>query len=156
MKVLSSQIQSSSPSTDTVSKFILLLFCSSLLSLTSTHIAYTDALLIFWHFSLSLSTPTHGHILQASMFSSPEEPFDLPVYAEAMARASLPTGRSSVPRRSNMDPRVLEFFDLDATVDASFPLDCSDPESSSTCGEIFQQSSSPSSPWSEDSMSHSS
>jgi hypothetical protein len=89
------------------------------------------------------------------MFSSPEEPFDLPVYAEAMARASPPAGRSSVPRRSSMDPRVLEFFDLDATVDASFPLDCSDPESSSTSGEIFEQSSSESTPWSEDSTSQS-
>jgi hypothetical protein len=124
--------------------------------MTSTDTAYTHALLIIWHFSMSLSTPTHGYILQASMFSSPEKPFDLPVYVEAMARASLPTGPSCVPRKYNVDPMVLEFFDLDATVDASFPVECSDPESSSMCGEIFQQSSSKSSPWSDDSMSQSS
>jgi hypothetical protein len=115
------------------------------------------------------------------MFSSPEKSFDLPVYADAMARASLPTRPSCVPRRRNVDPRVVEYFDIDAsvdasfpvdcsdpesssvsgadidaTVDASFPIDCSDPESSSMSGEIFQQRSSKSRPCSDDSMSQSS
>jgi hypothetical protein len=79
----------------------------------------TNALLIIWHFSSSLSTPTHGYILQASMFSSPEKSFDLPVYVDAMARASPPTRPSCAPRKCNVDPRVLEYLDIDATVDAS-------------------------------------
>jgi hypothetical protein len=66
------------------------------------------------------------YILQASMFSSLEKSFVLPVYAEAMACASLPTRLSCVPRQCNVDPRVLEFFDITATVDASFPADGSD------------------------------
>jgi hypothetical protein len=78
------------------------------------------------------------YILQASMFSSPEKSFILSVYAEAMAHASPPTRPSCVPRQRNVDPRVLEFFDITATVDASFPVDCSDSESSSLSGEIFQ------------------
>ena len=90
------------------------------------------------------------------MFSSPEKPFDLPVYAEAMVRASLPIGPSSVPCKCNVDPRVLEYFDIDATVDASFPIDCSDDDSSSMSGEIFQLSSTKSKPCSDDSMSQSS
>jgi hypothetical protein len=114
---------------------------------------YTNAMLIIWHFSLS--TPTHGYILQASMFNSPKKSFDLPVYAEAMARASPPTQPNCVPRKRNVDPRVLEFFDIDATVDASFPIDCSDRESSSESGEIFQRRSSKSRPCSDDSMSQS-
>jgi hypothetical protein len=72
--------------------------------------------------------------LQASIFSSPEKSFDLPVYADAMARASLPTRPSCVPRKHNVDPRIVEYFDIDATVDASFLVDCSDPESSSLSG----------------------
>jgi hypothetical protein len=110
-------------------------------------------MLIIWHFSSSLSTPTHGYNLQASMFSSPEKSFDLPVYADAMARASLPTGPSCAPRKRNMDPRIVEYFDIDATVDASFRVDCSDPESGSLSGEIFQRRSRP---CSDDSMSQSS
>jgi hypothetical protein len=115
------------------------------------------------------------------MFSSPEKSFDLPVYADAMARASLPTRPSSVPRKHNVDPRVVEYFDIDATVDASFlvdcsdpessslsggdidatvdasiPVDCSDPESCSMSGEIFQRRSSKSRPCNDDSMSESS
>jgi hypothetical protein len=90
------------------------------------------------------------------MFSSPEKPFHLPVYAEAMARAYLSTRPSSVPRKCNVDPRVLGFLDLDATVDHSIPIDSPDPESGSMCGEIFQQSSSKSSSCSDDSMSQSS
>jgi hypothetical protein len=108
-----------------------------------------------WHFSSSLSTPTHGYILQASMFSSPEESFFLPVYAEAMARASPPTRPSCVPRQRNIDPRILEFFDITATINASFLAVCSDSESSSLSGEIFQRRSSKSRPYSDDSMSQS-
>ena len=96
------------------------------------------------------------YILQASMFSCPEKPFDLLVYAEAMARASLPTGPSCVPCKCNVDPRVPEYFDIDATVDASFPVDCSNNESSSISSEIFQLSSSKSRPCSDGSMSQSS
>jgi hypothetical protein len=50
----------------------------------------------------------------------------------------------------------VEYFDIDATVDASFPVDCSDPKSSSMSGEIFQWRSSKSRPCSDDSMSQSS
>jgi hypothetical protein len=90
------------------------------------------------------------------MFRSLKESFDLPVYADAMARASLPTQPSCVPRKRNVDPRVVEYFDIDATVDASFPVDCSDRESNSMFGEIFQRRSSKSRPCSDDSMSQSS
>jgi hypothetical protein len=55
-----------------------------------------------------------------------------------------------------VDPRVVEYFDIDATVDASFPVDCLNPESSSLSGEIFQRRSSKSRPCSDDSMSQSS
>jgi hypothetical protein len=115
------------------------------------------------------------------MFSSPKKSFDLPVYADAMARASLPTRSSCVPHKRNVDPRVVEYFDIDATVDASFPVDCSDPESSSlssadidatvdasflvdcsdsessfVSGAIFQRRFSKSRPCNDDSMSQSS
>jgi hypothetical protein len=121
---------------------------------------------------LFLSTPTDGHILQASMFSSPEKPFDLPVYAEAMARASPPTRPHCDSRGRNVDPRVQKFLDLDASVDASIPVDCSDPESSFTSsadrdassdsesspmsGTIFQRRLPKSRPSSDDSTSQSS
>jgi hypothetical protein len=94
--------------------------------------------------------------LQACLFSNPEKSFDLPIYAEAMAHASPPTQPSCVPRGCNVDPRVVEYFDIDATVDASIPVDCSDPESNSMSGEIFQRRSSKSRPCSDDSMSQSS
>jgi hypothetical protein len=90
------------------------------------------------------------------MFSSPEKSFDLPVYADAMARASLPTRPSFVPRERNVDPRVIQYLDIDATIEASFPIDCSDSESCSLSGEIFQRRSSKSMPYSDDSMSESS
>jgi hypothetical protein len=70
-----------------------------------------------------------------------------------MARASLPIRPSCVPRKRNVDPRVVEYFDIDATVDASFLVDCLDPQSSSMSGEIFQRRSSKSRPCSDDSMS---
>jgi hypothetical protein len=90
------------------------------------------------------------------MFSSPEKSFDLPIYADTMVHASPPTRPSFVPRKHNVDPRIVEYFDIDATVDASFPVDCSNPESSSMSGEIFQQRSLKSRPCSDDSMSQSS
>jgi hypothetical protein len=90
------------------------------------------------------------------MFSSPKKSFDLPIYADAMARASPPTRPSCVPRKRNVDPRVVQYLDIDAIVDASFPVDCSEPESCSLSGEIFQQRPSKSRPYSDDSMSESS
>jgi hypothetical protein len=39
------------------------------------------------------------------------------------------------------DPRILNFFDIIATVDASFPTDCSDFGCSSLSGEIFERCS---------------
>jgi hypothetical protein len=90
------------------------------------------------------------------MFSSPEKSFVLPIYAEAMARASPPTQPSCVPRQCNVDPRVLEFFDTTAIDDASFPANSSDSESSFLSGEIFQQRSSKSRPCNDDSMLQSS
>jgi hypothetical protein len=90
------------------------------------------------------------------MFNNPEKSFDLLVYADAMARAFPPTRPSCAPRKCNVDPRVVEYFDIDASVDASFHVDCSDPEFSSLSGEIFQQRSLKSRPWSDDSMSQSS
>jgi hypothetical protein len=90
------------------------------------------------------------------MLSSLEKSFILPVYVEAMARASPPRRPSCVPRQRNVDPRVLEFFDITAIVDASFPVDCSDSESSSLSGEIFQRRSSKSRPCSDNSILQSS
>jgi hypothetical protein len=90
------------------------------------------------------------------MFSSPKKSFDMPIYAAVMACASPPTRPSCVPRKCNVDPRVVEYFDIDATIDASLPVDCSDPESSSISGEIFQRRSSKSRPCNDNSMSQSS
>jgi hypothetical protein len=90
------------------------------------------------------------------MFNSPEKSFVLLVYAEAMVRVLPPTQPSCVPRQRNVDPKVLEFFDIIAIVDASFPIDCLDSESSSLSGEIFQQKSSKSRPCSDDGTSQSS
>jgi hypothetical protein len=113
-----------------------------------------EALLVEVVNEVSNSFPRY--ILQASMFSSPEKSFVLLVYAEAMAHASPSTWPSCVPRQRNVDPRVLEFFDITAIVDASFPVDCSDSESSSLFGEIFQRRSSKSKPCSDDSILQSS
>jgi hypothetical protein len=73
-----------------------------------------------------------------------------------MAHASPPIRPSCVPRERNVDPRNLEYFDITTTVDASFPVDCSDSESSSLSGKIFQGRSLKSKPCSDDSMSQSS
>jgi hypothetical protein len=55
-----------------------------------------------------------------------------------MARASLPIWPSCVPRQRNVDPRIVEYFDIDATVDASFLADSSDSRSTSLSGGIFE------------------
>ena len=54
-----------------------------------------------------------------------------------MAHASPPTRPSCVPCQRNVDPRNLEFLDITATIDASFPIDCSNFESNSLSGEIL-------------------
>jgi hypothetical protein len=90
------------------------------------------------------------------MFSIPEKSFILPVYAKVMACASPPTRLSCVPHQHNVDPRVLEFFDITATVDASFPADSSDFGYTSLSGGIFERMSSMSTYCSDDSRSPSS
>jgi hypothetical protein len=97
---------------------------------------------IICHFSSSLRSPTSGFVLQAGLLDSPEKSFSLPVYAEAMARASLRSGPTCAPRPSHgVDPRVLNYLDIDATVDTSFPSDCSDSGCSPRSGEIFERCS---------------
>jgi hypothetical protein len=105
---------------------------------------------IIFHFSSSLRCPTPGFILQASLLNSPEKSFFLPVYAEAMARASPPRQPTCAPRLCHgVDPRVLNFIDISATIDTSFLANCSDCGYSSRSGEIFERCS-------DDSMSTSS
>ena len=87
------------------------------------------------------------------MFNSLEKSFVMPIYAEAMARASPPTRPNYIPRQCNVDPRVLEFFDITATIDASIPTYCLDSKSTSLSGEIFQRRSSKSRFCSDNSMS---
>jgi hypothetical protein len=59
-----------------------------------------------------------------------------------MARASLRSQPTYAPRHGHgVDPRVLNYLDIDATVDNSFPADCSDSECSSRSGEIFERCS---------------
>jgi hypothetical protein len=108
-------------------------------------------MLISWwiicHFSSSLRSPISGFRLQAGLLDSPEKSFSLPVYAEAMARASLRSGPTCAPRPGHgVDPRVLNYLDIDATVDTSFPSDCSDFGCSPRSGDIFER-------YSDDSMS---
>jgi hypothetical protein len=97
-----------------------------------------------------LRNPTSGFILQAGLLDSPEKSFFLPVYADAMARASLRSRPTCAPRPGHgVDPRILNYLDIDATVDNSFPVDCSDSGCSSRSGDIFERCS-------DDSMSTSS
>jgi hypothetical protein len=97
---------------------------------------------IVCHFSLSLRSPTPGLILQAGLLNSPEKSFSLPVYADAMARASLRSRPTCAPRPGHgVDPRVLNYLDIDATVDTSFAADCSDSGCSSRSGEIYERCS---------------
>jgi hypothetical protein len=105
---------------------------------------------IICHFSSSLRNPTLGFILQVGLFDSPEKSFFLPIYAEAMARASPPRRPTCAPRRCHgVDLRVLKFIDSSATVENSFTIDSSDSGYSSLSGEIFERCS-------DDSMSTSS
>jgi hypothetical protein len=91
------------------------------------------------HFNSSLRSPTPSYILQASLFDSPEKSFLLPVYAEAMARASPPRRPTCIPHHRHVgDSRVLNFLDISATVDTSFLADCLDSGCSSLSGEIFE------------------
>jgi hypothetical protein len=95
---------------------------------------------IICHFSSSLRSPTPGFVLQAGLLDSPEKSFSLPIYVEAMARASLRTGPTCAPRPGHgVDPRVLNYLDVDATVDTSFPSDSSDSGCSPRSGEIFER-----------------
>jgi hypothetical protein len=89
-----------------------------------------------------MRSPTLGFVLQASLFDSPEKSFSLPVYADAMARASLRSGLTCTTRPGHgVDPRVLNYLDIDATVDTSFPSGCSDSGCSPCSGEIFERCS---------------
>jgi hypothetical protein len=97
---------------------------------------------IVCHFSLSLRSPTSGLILQVGLLGSPEKSFFLPVYADAMAHASLRSRSTCAPRPGHgVDPRVLNYLDIDATVDTSLPSNCSDFGCSSRSGEIFEHCS---------------
>ena len=70
--------------------------------------------------------------MQSGLLDSIETTFSLPVYAEAMARASLRSGPTCAPQPGRgVDPRVLKYLDVDATVDTSFPSD------SSRSGDIY-------------------
>jgi hypothetical protein len=89
-----------------------------------------------------MRSPTLGSVLQAGLLDSPEKSFFLPVYADAMARASLRSGPTCAPRPGHgVDPRVLNYLDVDATVDTSFPSDCSDSGCSPRSGDIFERCS---------------
>jgi hypothetical protein len=80
--------------------------------------------------------------LQAGLLDSLKKSFFLPVYTDAMARASLKSGPTCAPRPGHgVDPRVLNYLDIDATVDTSFPSDCSDSRCSSQSGEILERCS---------------
>jgi hypothetical protein len=97
---------------------------------------------IVCHFSLSLRSPTSGLILQAGLLNSPEKSFSLHVYADAMARASLRSRPTCAPRPGHgVDLRVLNYLDIDATIDTSFAVDCSDSGCSSQSGEIYERCS---------------
>jgi hypothetical protein len=89
-----------------------------------------------------LRSPTPGFVLHAGLFDSPEKSFSLPVYADAMACASLRSRTTRVPRPGHgIDPRILNYLDIDATVDTSFSSDCSDFGCSSRSGKIFERCS---------------
>ena len=85
-----------------------------------------------------MRSPTPTLALQSRLFDSIEMPFSLHVYAEAMARASLRKGPTCAPRRGRgVDPKVLKYLDVDATVEISFPLDCSNSGCSSRSDDIY-------------------
>ena len=85
-----------------------------------------------------MRTPTPSLALQSRLLDSIEMSFSLPVYAEAMARASLRSGPTCASRLGRgVDPKVLNYLDVDATVDTSFPLDCSNFGCSSRSNDIY-------------------
>jgi hypothetical protein len=89
-----------------------------------------------------MRSPTPSFVLQAGLFDSPEKSFSLLVYVDAMARAFLRSGLTCATRRGHgIDPRVLNYLDIDATVDTSFLSDCSDSGCSPRSGEIFERCS---------------
>jgi hypothetical protein len=91
--------------------------------------------------SLGLRSPCHGCILQASMFASPEKPFLLPEYTEAMACALATSRPTSLPSpRILGDPRVLNFFDLSASEDFATTLSSYDSDDERS-PDSFQSSS---------------
>ena len=103
--------------------------------------------MIYCKLSLSLRSPTPGFVLQAGLLQSPEKSFALPIYADAMAHASLRSEPTCAPRAGHgVDPRVLNYFDIDAAVDTSFLSECSDSGCSSKAGDIYEH-------YSDDSMS---
>jgi hypothetical protein len=74
-----------------------------------------------------MRSPTPSFVLQAGFLDSPEKSFSLSVYADAMARASLRSGPTCAPRPGHgVDPRILNYLDINATVDTSFPSNCSE------------------------------
>ena len=91
-----------------------------------------------WNFSLSLKSPTPSLALQSELLDSIEMSFSLHVYVEAMTCASLKSGPTCAPRpRRGIDPKVLKYLDVDATVDTSFPSDCSNSGCNSRFGDIY-------------------
>jgi hypothetical protein len=89
-----------------------------------------------------MRSPTPGFVLQAGLLDSHENSFSLPVYTDAMARASLRSGLTCATQPGHgIDPRVLNYLDIDATVDTLFPSDCSDFGCSPRSGEIFERCS---------------
>ena len=91
-----------------------------------------------WNLSLSLRSPTPSLALQSGLLDNIEMSFFLPVYVEAMAHTSLRSGPTCAPRPGRgVDPKVLNYLDVDATVDTSFPSDCSNSGCSSRFGDIY-------------------
>ena len=85
-----------------------------------------------------MRSPTPTLALQSRLLDSIEKSFSLPVYAKAMARASLRSEPTCAPRPGlGVDPKVLKYLDVDAIVDTSFPLDCSNSGCSSRSGDIY-------------------
>ena len=84
-------------------------------------------------------SPIPNFALQAGLLDSPEKSFLLPVYGETMARASLRSRPTCAPRPSHgVDPTVLNYLDIDATIDISFPSNYLDSGCSSRSGDIYE------------------
>jgi hypothetical protein len=88
--------------------------------------AYTNSLVDYLPFQLKLEESNSWFHLASGLLDSPEKSFFLPIYAKVMARASPLRRLTCAPRpRYGIDPRILNFIDISATVDTSFPTDCS-------------------------------